>query len=308
MHKITLLCYQTKACNVNAHVLCYNDGMKLIKGIVAFILVIVLAVSSAVALGSFAVGEAISEEGVREAIVESDAVGKLTDNIIQQNTINLGGEYGEVMKTVLKSDAMTEFFTEYTASCLQSQIYDKDMEEIGSDDLNQAFSRGMDECLANGSISMNEGERMIFDQALNMSMPALTYGINYVLGQMDLTDFVDEDMEQQVKMAQTAASEEVRYGAALVAIITCLLLLLLYWRSKMGLIVSGIVILAIAALLYLLSMMIEQTAGASGTDIVLSRQMLCIMITYGLGQAIALGAVAGGALVVGFPIFPSIRD
>lgn len=104
--------------------------MRLLKGLVAFALAVILIASSALALGSYAVSEAISEEGVEKAITETDAVGELTDNIIQQNTVNMGGVYGETMQAILKSDAMTDYFTEYTARCLQSQIYGEEMEEL----------------------------------------------------------------------------------------------------------------------------------------------------------------------------------
>ncbi|MBR0456814.1 MAG: hypothetical protein IJJ01_09115 [Firmicutes bacterium] len=277
--------------------------MRVLKGFLAFLLTIILLLSASLALGSYAVSEAISEDAVEEAITETDAVGQLTDNIIQHNTINLGGVYGETMQAVLKSDAMTAFFTEYTARCLQSQVYGEEMEEIGSDDLNMAFSQGMDECLANGTISMNEGERKMFDEALNAAMPNLTKGVNYVLNQMDLDTFVDEETAEQIEMARAATSDQVRYGAAGIAIIACLLIVVLYWRSKIGLIWCGAIILVIAAFMYILSMMIDQTMASSGDGIVLSRQMLYVMVTHGTIAAMKVSAVVGGAMIIAFPIF-----
>ena len=277
--------------------------MRLIRGLLAFALAVILIASSALALGSYAVSEAISEDAVRQAITETDAVGKLTDDIIQQNTINLGGAYGESMQAILKSDAMTEFFTEYTARSLQSKVYGQETEEIGSDDLNMAFSRGMDECIEKGTVTMDKGERAIFDEALNMSMPNLTKGINYVLGQMSLTGFVDEDTARQIEIARTATSDEVRYGAAGIAILACILLFALYWRSKFGMLLCGIMILVVAAFFYFMSMMIEQTMGADATEMVLSRQMLYIMVSYGAAQAMKVGAVIGGAMIAACPIF-----
>ena len=277
--------------------------MRVIKGILAFLLAIILLLSASLALGSFAVSEAISEDAVEEAITETDAVGQLTDNIIQQNTVNLGGVYGETMQSVLKSDAMTAFFTEYTARCLQSQVYGEEMEEVGSDDLNMAFSQGMDECLANGTISMNEGERKMFDDALNAAMPNLTKGVNYVLNQMDLDAFVDEETAEQIEMARTVTSAQVRYGAAGIAIMACLLIVALYWGSKIGLILCGVIILVIAAFMFILSMMIDQTVDATGDGMVLSRQMLYVMVTYGVQSAMKVGAVVGGAMIIAFPVF-----
>ena len=264
---------------------------------------IILIASSALALGSYAVTESISEDAVGKAITETDAVGKLTDSIIQHNTINLGGAYGETMQTILKSDAMTEFFTEYTTRCLQSQVYGEEMEELGSDELNAAFSRGMDECLENGTISMDKGERVLFDEALNTSMPLLTKGINYIFDQMNLLAFVDEDTAEQIRIARTATSSEVRYGSAGIAILACVLLFALYWRSKFGMLLSGIMILVAAAFFFFQSMMIDQTVESSGTSLVLSRQMLYVMVSYGSRQAVRIGVIIGGAMIAACPIF-----
>ena len=277
--------------------------MKVVKGFVAFALAVILAASAALALGSYAVTEAISEESVEKAIRETDAVGQLTDSIIQDNTVNLGGRYGEIMQTVLKSDAMTDFFTVYTARCLQSQIYGEEMEEVGADDLNMAFSRGMDECIEDGSIDMGEGERKLFDIALNLAMPNLTEGVNFVLQQMDLTDFVDEESAKQIEMAKAITSDPVRYGAAGIAIMACLLLLVIYWRSKLGLLLAGIVVLIIAAMMLLASVYVDSGMGEGGGEVVLSRQMLFIMASYGLRQAMTVGGICGGALVVACPVF-----
>ena len=207
------------------------------------------------------------------------------------------------MQAILKSDAMTEFFTEYTARSLQSKVYGQEMEEIGSDDLNMAFSRGMDECIEKGTVTMDKGERAIFDEALNMAMPNLTKGINYVIGQMSLTGFVDEDTAEQIEIARTATSDEVRYGAAGIAILACILLFALYWRSKFGMLLCGIMILVVAAFFYFMSMMIEQTMVADETGLILSRQMLYIMVSYGAAQAMKVGAVIGGAMIVACPVF-----
>jgi len=277
--------------------------MRYLKGFAAFALAVILIAGSALALGAYAIAEAVSEDAVEQAITRTDAVGQLTGNIIARNTINLGGAYGEEMQTILKSDAMTEFFTAYTARSLHCQIYGGEMEEIGADDLNAAFSRGMDECLEKGTVTMGKGERSDFDEALNTSMPNLTKGVNYVLSQMKLTEYVEDDTGSQLELAKTITSDEVRYGAAGIAIMACVVLIALYWGSKFGLLLSGLLLLVVAAFFYMLSVMIGQTLDASGGSIVLSRQMLYVMVSYGALAAARAGAVTGCALCAACPAF-----
>ena len=65
----------------------------------------------------------------------------------------------------------------------------------------------------------------------------------------------------------------------------------------------GILILVVAALFYGVSMMIDKTVTADGAGLVLSRQMLYIMISYGATEAMKVGTVIGGAMIVACPIF-----
>lgn len=266
--------------------------MKILKTLIALILSVILLASVGMAMCSFAVDKSLSEESIEKAISETNAVDKLTDRILEQNTVNMGGEYGESMKAILKSDTMTDFFTAYTAKALRDQVYGDGGTEIGTDEMNQAFSEGMDECRANGSISMNSGERLLFDQALNSAMPNLTEGINYVLTQMNLTSFVDEETQEQIETAKKLASPEVRYGTIGIAIIICLIIIAFFWRSKLGMIWCSFCILLIAGFFWLIAMMLEGTMESSGDYLALSTKMLAVMISYGADYvAIATGLI-----------------
>ena len=282
--------------------------MRVIRFLASVIVAAVLVASAGMAMGSFAVTEAVSQEAIEKAITETGAIDELTNNILAQNTVNLGGQYGQTMKEILKSDAMTEFFTAYTAGALQAKVLGEEgtagssyYEEIGSDDLYQAFSSGTDQCLAKGSISMNEGERTIFDGALKTAMPMLAEGINYVLTQMNLTSFVDEDMQQQIEIAHEITSDRFRYGTIGLGALAALLLFLLRWNRHTGFVWCGVCLLLVAAMFYIFAMMLEGTVESSSSFIALSSRMLYIMVAYGL-QKIAI--IGGGAGVLCFPACP----
>ena len=278
--------------------------MKAVKVIVAILLSIMLLLTGSLALGSYAVSEAISEEAIEKAIVETGAVDQLTDRILQENTSNLGGSWGDAMQSILKSDSMTAFFSAYTARSLQAKIYNEEYEEIGSDELNTAFQQGTDECIANGSIGMNDFERKAFDTALNLAMPSLTKGINYVLEEMNLTSFVDADTAQKIETAQTLASPEVRYAAMAISIILCLAIILMFWRSKLGLVWCGVIVLIIVALFELFSLLFGGAVQSGDEGVALSTQMLYIMVAYGLQEIAAFWAVVG---VASFPACVILR-
>ena len=272
--------------------------MKVLKIIIAVLLALNLLASAGLAMGSVAAGRAISETAIEKAITKTGAVDELTGRIIAQRTVNMGGQYGSTMQTILKSDAMTDFFTEYTAKALQSQVYGVQCEEIGSDDLNAAFSRGTDECIAEGSISMGSNERLIFDTALNTAMPILTEGINYVMTQMNLTSFIDEDTAEYMETARFLTSGKVRYGSAIIAIVICIILIVLFGGGMAGFVWSGVCILLMAAIFFIMSIMLEGTMEASAGEIALSTRMMYVMVGEGLSFAGIGGGIVGAAMIV----------
>lgn len=286
-------------------IFCYNKPMRFIRFLLSIILALILAVSAGAALSSYAVTEAVSEEAIQKAVVETGAVDELTDRILAQNTVNMGGQYGQTMKEILKSEAMTEFFTVYTAGCLQNQVRGHEgtagsgyYNEIGSDDLHMAFSRGTDECLSKGSISMAEGERQIFDDALNLAMPTLTKGINYVIEQMNLTSFIDDETAEYMQTAQTMTSPAFRYGAIGIALLACIGLLLLRHHRRTGFMWCGVCLLLIAGLFYVIGMMLGGTVESSSNYIALSSRMLYVMIEYGLQKIAVVGGIIGAACLL----------
>lgn len=253
-------------------------------------------------MGSYAVTEAVSEEAIHEAVVETGAVDELTDRILAQSTVNLGGHYGQTMKEILQSEAVTGFFTSYVAGCLQNQVRGEKAtagsgyyNEIGSEELYMAFSRGTDECIAKGSITMSQGERQIFDAALNIAMPVLSGGINYVITQMNITSFVDDEASRYIERAQLMTSDVFRYGSIIIAALACLSLLLLRHSRRSGLLWCGICVLLIAGLFLVISTMLGGTAQSSGGQIALSTRMLYMMASYGLKQVAVIAGIVGAA-------------
>lgn len=287
--------------------------MKALKFIISLILAIILIGSAGVALGSFAMTEAVSEEAMEKAIVESNAIDEITSKILSEYTVNMGGEYGETLKVILKSDAMTEFFSAYTAGCLQNELRGEEgtagsgyYNEIGSDDLYQAFSAGVDECMSDGSISMSQGERKIFDAAIATVMPTLTKGINYVIQEMDLVSFVNDETAEKVRQAQIITSPPIRYGSIIAGLLACLGLIILRHEKRTGFLWCGICILLVAGLFFVYSIMLSGTQESSENFMSLSGRMMYIMLAYGVKRIAIVGGIIGAACLPAFGVVKAI--
>lgn len=129
--------------------------MKALKVIAALIVGVLLFAAECVTMGMFCIDKALTEDATEKAITNSSIVQELIDRALAENTVNGGGEYGEIASAVMETEAMTSFFTGYMTNAMRSAVYGETYEEIADDELMAAFSEGVDELNGRGSVKCN---------------------------------------------------------------------------------------------------------------------------------------------------------
>ncbi len=267
--------------------------MKVLKIIAAVLLSVALIVAGSAAMGVFSIDRAVSEDSVSKAVKETGIVQELTDEVISENTVNMGGEYGEVIKAAMDTDAMNAFFSSYISSSVRSEIYGEEHEEIGSDELMNAFSSAIDELRASGQTDITSEEEEIIRTAILQEIADLTDSINEktYFDTTELTEGQDEGLPGI--FTQTG----MKLLTAAVSIVLCALLIALFWRSKVGFIWCAVVF-GITALIYkCLSMIgggdiIDVTSGS------ISEKFVITLLAEGFSDV----AIAGFVIMILFII------
>ena len=276
--------------------------MKLLKIIAAVVLSIALIASGSAALGVFSVDRAVSEDSVSKAITETEIVQELTNEVISENTVNMGGKYGEIINDAMGTDAMNEFFSSYISTAVRSEIYGEQHEEIGSDNLMNAFSSAMDELKSSGKADITSEEEEIIRAAMLQEIPDLTDSLNENIANYQTTNMNMGQEEALGPFTQTG----IKLLTIAVSVILCLLLIVLFWRSKAGFIWCAVVF-GIMALIYMcLGMMggggiLDITAGS------VSERFVLKLLTEGFSDAAAAGFVIMILFIIAY-IPLKIRD
>lgn len=223
--------------------------MKAIRVILAVIAVIALFAAEALTMGLFALDKAVSEESVREALEKSDVVAQMVEEALAEETVNMGGEYGEMMGAVLQSNAVNDFMSAFVSSAVNTQLFGDSYEEIANDELLMAFSEGIDEVNESGAYEISPMEGELLRKAMQQELPDLTATLNEQMeGYAALEGVYSDQAVNEITGAPFSSAVMETMG-----VIACLLLaaavVALCWRSRLGFLWCAIT-MAVVSMVY----------------------------------------------------------
>ncbi len=273
--------------------------MKAVKIILAIIAVVALFVAEALTMGLFALDEATSEESVREALMESDIVSQLVDEALAEGTVNMGGQYGEMMKAIFSTEAIDDFFTQYVTAAVNTQFFGDPYVEVADDELMAAFSEGIDQVNAEGEYQISPLEGELLRQAMQQEVPDLTASLNQ---QMEQYESLDGDLSEEVFTSITGdasvSSGTARIFSAAICVILCAAVIALCWRSRLGFLWCAVTITLVSLIYWGLATLVGAMTTSSASD-----HMAYVMAENGFRQVTAAGFAAAAIFFIAFVIF-----
>ena len=97
--------------------------MKAVKIISSVILILLLLTAESFVMGIFSVDRAVSKESVYEAMEESNIVSELVDEALSEETVNMGGTYGDMLDAVFRTQAVKDFLSDYMTAVIDAELY-----------------------------------------------------------------------------------------------------------------------------------------------------------------------------------------
>lgn len=281
--------------------------MKALKITAAVILSAVLLTAECIAMGLFSVDRAFDRSSIEEAVRETDIADRLVNEALQESTVNMGGRYGDMVKAVLQTDAMTDFFTDYIDNAIRHEIYGGDYAEVADDELIAAFNKGIEEVNDSGSMVITDIDGEMIKRAMQAEAPDLTAGLNQQIGTYDS---ISGDMIEDAADHNEAVSVMVGRGAKAAALIicaaVCAAIIALMWRSRAGFIwcaaVTALSSFIFCGLQFIGADLFMDIAASSAAE-----EMMLSMAAKGLGSASIAGLAVTVLFIIAFIIL-KIKD
>lgn len=270
-------------------------SISITKIIAVIALCYAMVMAAGLFFGGLAVDRAITPKTIEKAMNETGILAELTDEVLQDNTVNEGGAYGDKVKVIMGTDAMNSYIAEYLYTAVRSQILGQDMPEVAEKDLAKAFSAGVEEAVNTGKIMVTPEEEDLLRIEMKTVTPILTSSIS---GNLELftTTHVSGSEYKLVKIVAALTKPAVRYGSLAILLAAFLAIILLCRRSRLGFLWCGISMLIVAGAFACAGVRITQMAAEGDASIM--RETLCCIGSDGLGQIAAAGAITGVLLIV----------
>ncbi|HIU26110.1 MAG TPA: hypothetical protein IAC50_06440 [Candidatus Copromorpha excrementigallinarum] len=271
--------------------------MRALKIIGAIIISAALLAGEVFLMAAFAFDRALSEESLRKAVEENNLVEAMVEEALRESTVSMGGEYGEMVMSVMRTDAMTDFFTDYVEAAIDHEIYGNPYTEIGTDQLMNAFTRGVEEVNSEGGESVSPLEEEFMKQELLREAPDITADLNSLVGEYDaLGGRAAEEALQPAEGVRILTGVAERAAAVILCLICVAALAFMFRRSRLGLIWCAAATATAASAFMLLSA--GQPAQPGVAELSSLENALLDMLTSGFRAAAAAGYITAAIFVI----------
>lgn len=265
--------------------------MRTLKVIAAILIALALVAAEGLAMGILSVDRALSEGTIKKSIVETGVVDDVIGEALRENTVSMGGAYGELVQSVMKTDVMNDFFAAYLSSVIRSEVYGEQYEEIAEDDLMQAFSSAIDEMEKSGAIRISQEQESIIKNMIKEELPRLTQDLNSLAMQYDASrGELTNDATSANDAVKTVLSRGTQMIMLLISAALGAALIALFWKNKSGFIWCAVVTGVVTACYVLLTVL-----GASGTLLAGGSPGYAFVLTL-LSHGFKVAAIIGGVV------------
>lgn len=206
--------------------------MKVLKVIIAVILSVFLLCAQALLMGIIACNDAISSPSITKAVQGTN----FTDDLYQKAQDSVDGDaeekVTEFLNDAMQTDAASRFIGEYAASSIQSALGGESFSEFTKEDLQRLTTDSLDELSAESGLTITDAQRKNIEEYVEKNGDQLVRELNTSLPASNNPMVASSGSE--LAQLQTILDRPMQMVAAAVCLILGIMLIMLFWGSKLG--------------------------------------------------------------------------
>ncbi|MCI8645374.1 MAG: hypothetical protein HFE76_00970 [Firmicutes bacterium] len=213
--------------------------MKVFKVLLAIILSIGLLCAQGVLMGILACDKSISQESITESFQTTDLASQLYEEALRASQAASSQardpQAAQMLQKAMQTDTVSEFIGEYAADSIDALLHGENAEEFTKEDLSRLTSDSLDELSSKSGISIPQEQRQIVKNYINENADDITAAVN-----QNLPSLANTNPAANAEARETLARLQIVLGPPVIALLSvvCLvlgiLLVMLFWRSKLG--------------------------------------------------------------------------
>ncbi|MBC6680984.1 hypothetical protein [Zhenpiania hominis] len=211
--------------------------MKVLKVFLAVILSFLLLCAQGALMGVIACNEAISSDSIAKAVQETDFTNQISQQALdaasRQADENADEKVSEFLNEAMQTDAASEFIGQYTASAIQSALQGENFSRFTKQDLLDLTDESLDELSAESGLSISDSQKEQVRNYVEENGDELVQDLNSSLP-VSQNPMAPNSSQSELSQAQTFLGSSMQLVLAAICLILGIMLIMLFWGSKLG--------------------------------------------------------------------------
>ncbi len=226
--------------------------MKVLKVILALILSFALFCGQGLLMGGFACDISFSAKSVTKAVQDTNFTKVLYDQAVEQSGADANPQAQEFLEKALETDAASQLVGSYASSAIGSVLYGREYAQFTKKDLMDLTSDSLDELDKSTGGVLTDDQKQAAMNYVRTKGDSLVAEMNKTLPVLEQTAAMDSEEAAAIAKVQRLFSPPVRAMLAGISMVLGVLLIALFWRSRLGFLWWAIVSFILAAVFLLL--------------------------------------------------------
>lgn len=208
--------------------------MKVFKVLVALVLSFALLCAQGLIMSGFACDKSFSPKAVTKAIQETNFTQELYQQTLKNSNANSNEQVQEFLQKALQTDTASQLVGRYASSAIGSVLYGQEFTRFTKKDLMDLTSDSLEELDKSTGGMLTDKQKQAALGYVRANGNALVDEINKTLPVLEQTASLDNEEMAAIAKAQRLLSAPVRAALGGTCLILGIILIALFWRSRLG--------------------------------------------------------------------------
>lgn len=208
--------------------------MKVFKVLAALVLSFALLCAQGLLMGGFACDKSFSPKAVTKAVQETNFTQELYEQALKNSNAKSNEQVQEFLQNALKTDTASQLIGTYASSAIGSVLYGRQYTQFTKKDLMDLTSASLDELDKSTGGMLTDKQRQAAMNYVRANGSSLVEEINRTLPVLDQSMSLDSEEISAIAKVQKLLSAPVRAALGGACLILGIMLIALFWRSRLG--------------------------------------------------------------------------
>ncbi|MCQ4636199.1 hypothetical protein NE619_05620 [Anaerovorax odorimutans] len=208
--------------------------MKVLKVFVALIVSFLLLCTQGLLMGAFACDRSFSAGSVTKAIQETNFTKEIYEQALAASDQDADKKVQSFLLQAMGTDTATNAIGQYASSAINSVLYGEQFSQFTLEDLNRLAEDSLNELSSQTGVAISDSQKEQVLKYVNKNGPEIVNEINNTLPVLEDDSTMGSSELAAISQVQTFLGTPIRIALCAVCLILGIILIALFWGSKLG--------------------------------------------------------------------------